>query len=258
MRRATLLLPGLFLALACGDEGTNPVPGDELDVTLESAHYLYRWSAADAGVDTVWQERWHVWVTDRLGLRPGWKIEYRKYRDLAHIQRVTGHPGRGVAEPEKHLFHTVNRLDNHEATHVVWVELVGRTPSFFNEGIAVAHHGDPIRGSFDRAIWNGRDIHEVAAEHVARGDVPALDALLDTDDFWDHDQDVTYPVAGSFVRFLLDEHGVDTFKAFAAGLDGGADPPSRVRARFRERYGRELDERWSAWKRFVTGGAPAR
>lgn len=260
MRRTMLLGQGLLLAAlswGCGDDdGTGPQPGDELDVKLESAHYVYRWSGTDpVGVDTLWQERWHAWLLQELALEAGWKIEYRKYRDAAHLKRVTGHDPTGFAETAQHRFHTTQRLDNHEATHVLWVELVGRTPTFFNEGVAVAYHGDPIRDRFDRSVWNGEDIHVVAGRFVADGDVPSLDALLDTNDFWDHAQNTTYPVAGSFVRWLVDQRGIEAFKSFARDVGGGTADPSTVRTRFREAYGEELGARWADWEAFVTDAA---
>lgn len=259
MRRTMLLGPGLLLAAlawGCGDDGTGPRPGDELDRSLESAHYVYRWSAADpAAVDTIWQERWHGWLVQELALEANWKIEYRKYRDADHLKRVTGHDPTGFAETSRRRFHTTQRLDNHEATHVLWVELVGRTPAFFNEGVAVAYHGDPVRDRFDRSIWNGEDIHVVAGGFLADGKVPALDALLDTNGFWDHDQNMTYPVAGSFVRWLVDQRGIEAFKSFARAVGGGTAAPSTVRSRFRETYGEDLDARWVEWRGFAAGAA---
>lgn len=242
----------LALGLAMSGCGRDPLaPEDILSEKIESAHFIYLMAPGDA-VDTVQQERHYTWAIQKLGLTPTAKIEFRKYRDQKHMDRVTGHDmGSGFAEPGTYRFHTIWPWDNHEYIHAVFTTLVGLPPSFFNEGVAVAHHGASISGTFDGdPLWNGSSAHDQARAMYVAGILPGLDALIVTTSFWKLDQQKTYAIAGSFVRFLIDEAGMDSFRAFAA-RSGEGDSASRIRSDFDAVYGESLEAWWTRWLNFL-------
>ncbi len=247
LRRLGALVP-LAMTVACGSQ---PIaPGDQLVGRLESAHFVYLHAIGD-GVDTVFQERHFAWATRKLELVPDGKLVYHKYRDRAHLERLTGHRTNGFAEPRTYRFHTIWPLDNHEYVHALFTTLVGEPPALFNEGVAVAHHGASVEGEFDgEPLWNGESVHDLARRFRAQGTLPGLSDLVSSRRFRELDDRITYPVAGSFVRFLIDEGGIDAFKHFAAGTDADGDAAT-VEADFRKAYGESLPAWWERWRAFL-------
>jgi len=125
---------------------------------------------------------------------------------------------------------------------------VGAPPALFNEGIAVAHHGASIVGSFDGdPLWNGGSARDHVRALRSAGELPDLSDVLGNADFQALDPNVTYPVAGLFVRYLLDEEGAAPLLTFVASCPRDANGAT-IRARFREAYGGvELDAWWEGW-----------
>jgi len=132
----------------------------------------------------------------------------------------------------------------HEIVHVY----APNANRFLAEGLAVYAHeklGGPI------AYPNfGASLHAAAAQH-AQTDVAALERLatpsrLELDRLADRE---AYLVAGSFVRFLIERHGLDTFRRLYAmtplvpGQRNAGAP-----ARWREIYGLEFDQLVQMWR----------
>lgn len=248
---AGLLLLGVLVPIAgCGDQPL--APEDELVLYDESQHFIYYVAPGD-GVDPDFQERHYPWATARLELSYPARIEYRKYRDREHMKRVTGRETNGFAEPARGRFHTIGPIDNHEYIHVVFVALVGDSPGLFNEGVAVAHHGASVDGEFDGdPNWSGTSVHELARGFRNAGTLPELAELAVDREWQEHDPEMTYPVAGSFVRFLIDETGIDAFKDYVARA-GRNDDFETISADFLAVYGESLDVWWERWLAFLDG-----
>lgn len=233
-------------ASSCGGSPTGP--GDSapaLTQVTNSAHYIFR-SAAGDSVDATWQDQYFEWVTGVLELDPSTRLEYLKYRDRSHLKAITGRDTNGFAEPGTTRFHTIWPIDNHEGVHTLVILQVGHPPALFNEGVAVAHHTDPARGLLVPR-WNGTDLRTLARNYDAAGQLPPLPSLLRSTSFFDYDTNITYPCAGSFVRYLIDTHGLASFKAYvrAARFD---DPPATTEARFEAAYGRSAAAAWDEWR----------
>lgn len=229
---------------ACGEDPY--AANDGLEFRFASAHFDYRYSHTDRP-DSAYQERHYAWVTQQLGLTATRKLEYRKYRDRAHLKRVTGKATNGWAEDRGYVFHTIWPIDNHEYVHALFLPNVGSPPPLFGEGVAVAHHGASIQGEFDGApLWSGTSVHVLSARFRDRGTLPTLDAMLQADSFRALDDQVTYPVAGSFVRFLLDARGAAPFKTMSAKLSYSASRGT-ARQQFAAAYGESIDVWWERW-----------
>lgn len=243
----------LAVSLAgCGDD---PVaPQDRLELQAESRHFRYYGAPGDEPVDTAYQERHLAWASERLGLEPRDRISYYKYRDEAHLVAVTGHDrGTGFAEVEAYRIHSVWTRDNHEYIHVLFNGAVGTPPPFFSEGVAVAHHGGSFNGPLDGSpLWNGVSVHGIARALRSSGELPSLGSLVAASGFYDHDGQVTYPVAGSFVRFLIDEEGIEAFKAFVERTDGPGDGAVETRRNLEAVYGQSLDALEDRWLAFLS------
>lgn len=246
--RVAGLVFGAALWCGCGSGPSGPAgPEDILSERGVSEHFLYRWSPQDAQPDTSYQERHFRWVSGGLGITPAAPLEYFKYRDAAHLERMTGHDrGTGFADGTRR-FHSIFPTDNHEYVHALVMSEVGSSPPLFNEGIAVAHHGASIAGDFGGdPLWNGTSARSLVRAMRTRGEVPPLDDLLEENDFWSYETNLSYPVAGMFVRYLLDEAGPEPLLSFIERCPAGAGAVT-VRARFLEAYGQTIDVWWERW-----------
>jgi hypothetical protein len=61
------------------------------------------------------------------------------------------------------------------------------------------------------------------------------------------DPNVAYPVSGSFMRWLIDAHGLNAVRTLYARAAGPSESVAGVRAAFAAVYGQSLDELESAW-----------
>ena len=117
------------------------------------------------------------------------------------------------------------------------------------EGLAV-YAQDHLGGGAAHPNF-GADLHKAAKELAGQSDIPALDGIavpgrLELGGLREQE---TYIVAGSFVRFLIEAHGLDRFRrlyALTPLVPRRKDPgdPSR----WREVYGKSLDELVRDWK----------
>ncbi|MHB2148433.1 peptidase MA family metallohydrolase [Calditrichota bacterium LG25] len=94
----------------------------------------------------------------------------------------------------------------HEITHVMtWNALGEPGTQFFSEGIAVAMDGE-WRSSADTIV----SVHQWTKKFLLEGTLPALNELIGN---WNGvPGSISYPVSGSFVRFLLEEYGAEKLK----------------------------------------------
>lgn len=83
----------------------------------------------------------------------------------------------------------------HELFHIVAMREWGAGPTWLNEGMAV----------FADDQWRGRKLHEVAAELADKARLAPFEKLVR--DFRDVSESVAYPQAGSFAKYLYEQHG---------------------------------------------------
>jgi len=222
-------------------------PPEELSQSLTTEHFVFHYSGGDH-VEAEWQEAYHAWLLDQLGVQSPGRIDYYKYRDRAQKRDMTGSDGNAIAFPELMKVHTIWPRDNHETVHVLVNLIWGRAPALFGEGIAVAFQSDPVVGDLVPR-WNTRPVDDIAREAWTAGTVPALDDLVLNSSFRTYAEGLTYPLGGSFVHYLLQSRGVAPLRSFfeASGSDDGAT----VRDRFRSAYGEELDAVWDGWRSWL-------
>lgn len=236
------------LVTACGcDDPASPQQrsNDELTVRLESGHGIYFHAPGDA-VDTTFQEGYYRWLFGRLGVEPEEKLVFHKYRDIDHMERMTGDRTNGWAEIGNYRFHTIWELDNHESVHALVNSEWGLAPALLNEGVAVAHQYLSDRG-YDFPQWSGTHVDTLAVRWKRSGDIPALETLLTSRDFFmKHDAGMTYPLAGSFTTSVIERHGYGKLEAFfrSSTFEDGADA---CRVHFREAFGEEIEVAWERW-----------
>lgn len=184
----------------------------------------------------------------QLGIAVERPIVYYKYRDRTHMQQVTGKVTNGWADPPSYAVHSIWPWDNHEVVHVV-TALVGRSSDFVNEGIAVAMQVDPQHGIWE-PMWNSRSIHSWASDYRRGQQMPALADMIETDAFRKLDDTRSYPMAGSFVRFMIDERGMEAMKAF---FRAGSRDAKRadIEREFSAVFGMSMQDAETRWHAFL-------
>jgi hypothetical protein len=237
----------VILAAGCGGSPTSP--SQALTERTTTAHFVFRFSTGDS-VDSAWQEAYHAWAVAELGVTPP-TITYNKYRDRAQMGAITGKGNtNGYAEPSLYTLHTIWPTDNHEVVHV-YAGPWGFPVALFVEGLAVAFQTNPPAGDFVPK-WSGTPIHVLAQRFRAQGQLIPIASIAETSAFRARDDNVTYPECGSFVRFLIDTHGIASMQQLYGSMSNDA-PLAGVRAAFLNVYGVSLDEAETRWQRFLDG-----
>jgi hypothetical protein len=219
---AVLGLATTLGTLACS-EGGGPLvaPDAPLERTLLSEHFAFHFAAGDTvrPDEARINDRAYEIIRDGLETDFSRRIEFNKFRDPAHIERLTGRRTEGGFVAGGRIFLT-RALDPHEIVHVIAIEELGRPSDFFDEGLAVNFGGlRLVQGEvtlFPSALRNfdvDREVRSVFAGGEFSGSIRRILASRDFDDLSFR---VTYPLAGSFVKFLLETRGLDALKAFFA------------------------------------------
>lgn len=244
----------VILAAGCGGgTPTGPTAASPLPLLRETATMRVYAEPGDE-VDTDWQERYNAWALAQLGLQPPRKVEYRKYASRDVMGRYTGsYNTNGYAEPAEWRFHTIWPRDNHEIVHV-YTAPFGRPSDFFNEGIAVAFQTDPVAGLL-AARFNGQDVHEACRGYLSAGQLPLpLASVVTTTPFRNiQDQVLSYRYAGSFVRFLIERHGMAAVIEFFRQAGGRDESVAAIRTRTEAVFGRSLEDLETAWLAMLRG-----
>ncbi|MGD8331671.1 MAG: hypothetical protein PVJ49_19725, partial [Acidobacteriota bacterium] len=163
----------------------------------------------------------------------------------SELETAVGRKGNGWADVNQFQVHTIWPQDSHEIIHL-YLHMLGNPPYMFNEGIAVAFQVDPIGGR-DWPMWNGRHVHDIAQSYLRAGTLPSLASMLGGTDFWDLDDRVTYPAAGSFVFFLIEQRGIDPIIDFCRRSPSIDESENATRSRFLSVFGMSLDDAENAW-----------
>jgi hypothetical protein len=255
MARAGSLLCVVVLAVlaaTCGESPVAPDSASALTERVETTSYVFRFSAGDS-VDTAWQEAFHAWAVRELGLQSVPRITYNKYRSRQHMGEVIGVSNtNGYADAAGFAIHTIWPVDNHEVVHL-YSSAWGSPVALFTEGLAVAYSTNPPAGQLVPR-WHSEPVHTIAARLRTQGTLIPIARLAETRGFRSFDSNLTYPEAGSFVRFLIDRSGLPPMREMYAALRAN-DTIDQVERAVVNAYGRSLAELESEWLAFLNASA---
>lgn len=173
----------------------------------------------------------------RLGVTLAGKRAYYRYAWSEELAFVVGSAAASAsgAYLASGDIHSTKGFDAHEIVHRVAFEL-GNPGSFFHEGLAV-ELGDG--GRYGKA-----KVDEIARRLVGRVGFRTL-----VERFASLPPDVRYPLAGSFVRFLIARHGLAKVSEFFSKCGD-----ERVRdAQFAKAMGHSLDDAGREWMATLGG-----
>ncbi len=160
-------------------------------------------------------------------------ISYYTHERPEDIAAQTGVYAYGLTRVGDSVVHSTATYHPHELVHAVAGGL-GNPGRFWHEGLAVAL-GDEGR-------WNGRPV-----DALARARAAAIDRKQIVNSFDSLPADVAYPVAGSFVRHLIDREGLPKLIGFFRSCPQGVN----VDAAFLRTYGRSFQAAFAEWQQAV-------
>ena len=195
-----------------------------LTETERTEHFVIRYrknSRAGASVDraAVMAERDLADMCKKLAFDVGKeKFVINLFDDVAELARVTlvaGNAGFSVGH-QTFIPYDNDQTRYHEMVHLVAYRLPksGREPRnlFFAEGLANAL----------LMFVHGVHVHAVAAVELRYGKMPKLTEMTGARDFYrwlaKHPGLNTYDIAASYLRFLIDTHGIERVKKYYTGM----------------------------------------
>ena len=230
--------------LLCGVLASAPVwaePSRGFQLAATTPHFLF-YSRNGEPIDVHEVER-SLWKVQRLlGQELPGQAEYYRYGTPQEVAANLGEYATGVTLGSLRQIHTVRRESHmHEIVHLVAAQL-GDPGPFFHEGLAVALSGPS---------WRGRTLSRVRLPASWRRQ--KLSTLADR--FETLSPEAAYPVAGSFVAFLIKAYGVSRVAAFFRASGSAGAPRDEI---FRATFGVGLDQAGTAWAegRDLTRGSP--
>lgn len=213
-----------------------------LSKEIVTEHIVFHLTNHDS-VNSKWEETYIDWLTKKLNIEPTKKIEYYKYQDADQKYMLTNDRGNGVAFGNN--LHTIWPTDNHEIVHVIVGEYIGNPPKLFTEGVAVAHQTDPSINDYIPK-WGGKPIDEIVHNYQVNSRIPHLDSLLIMAQYFKYSENITYPVSGSFVKYILETFGNDKFYDFIRACDWTSSL-NKIKTDYLKIYNESIESSWSNW-----------
>jgi hypothetical protein len=213
-RLALLVIAVLATVAAAGPEATHTG-------ILKTARFDVRYrpgsrAGAAAERDGAMAERDWKDICGKLAFAPDGRFTVWLYDDSAEMQAITGAKGAGAfsAGRDSHLPYGDDQTRYHEMVHLV--------------AACLPRSGEEARGMFlveglANALLehvHGVHVHAVARFYRGRKELPPLQTFLGGDFYaWQqaHNGFNAYDVAGSFVRCLIDTHGIEAVKRYYTG-----------------------------------------
>ncbi|HUG53370.1 MAG TPA: hypothetical protein VMR21_07210 [Vicinamibacteria bacterium] len=215
--------------LAAASEGAEPDRGFRLAaVTPDFLFYSRHGEPIDVGE----VERSLRRVEALLGQRVPGRAAYYRYGTPQEVAANVGPYAAGVTFGRLRQIHSIRKSHLHEVVHLVAAHL-GDPGPFFQEGLAVALAG---------ADGGGRPLGRRPLPRRLR----ALPFSAVVAGFEGLAPETSYPMAGSFVSFLIEAHSLPRVVAFFRACAGEDARPEQA---FRATFGLSLDEAGETWSR---------
>ena len=175
-----------------------------------SKHYIFHYfenSLAEKEIESIAknQETCYKQIADFLDIRSDITITYYFYPDRKIKDDLTGNDGNGHTVWKKHQIHAlynnnVKCIGSHEDTHILSLPY-GRSVKLFREGMA----------EYLSKKWHGK-LHDYWVKtFYQKKNLPVLEKIVD-DRLWDEIDDmITYPIAGSFTKYLINKIGKEKY-----------------------------------------------
>jgi hypothetical protein len=216
--------------------------------------YGARTSPAAQNMEAIGNEREAAYekISKLLGVEYPGPIILALYSDAESKRHDTHHIGDGLARGN-YMVEIYGNVDPyHELTHVLAGRL-GDPPAMFNEGLAVYVSESMGADALKQLGSPGLKLDDAVAAHRKQGQFIALDELSTFTDIGPDSSrpTISYPEAGSFVKFLISNYGLEKLRQAYRSLenDDRADTLRKNRETFQTIYGKlpaDMEQAWLA------------
>ena len=190
---------------------------DKLTRTKETEHYVFRFAAgsmAEQDMDAMINEQEQAYseLTVLFGFALPKKIEYfllaspeENGEILREFFDMEPFPMNGFCIAPNYIFAVYNEnircVGAHEVTHLFSDTLCMPKSQFLHEGLAMYA---------DRSFW-GKPNREWVREFLKNGSYVSVRDLASDERFDASPSEITYPIAGAFIGFLIERFGMKRF-----------------------------------------------
>ena len=221
---ATTALATLSLIATAGSSFAAALPGFTL--TAQTARFSFYSRGAKVEADK--SERYLTKVEGLLGAKFEGHADYYRHETPSEVEAATGSYAEGVTFTREREIHSASGFHAHEIVHLVAGQL-GNPGVMFQEGLAVVLGND--------AKWNGVAVDKLAKHALKQAPAQALLAQFEK-----IDAQVAYPVAASFVRSLIEKHGLAKVSDFFRACPSPAERDAAFQKTFGVAYAQAVNE----------------
>jgi len=177
-----------------------------------SEHYNFNFakdSLAETDIEIIKniQEKCYKEITSFLDVNPTFKINYFLLETPELVGKIYGDndPCNGFANPPDEIYAVYNDkvkcIGYHEDAHLISYILNKPHSIFLREGLAMY---------FDKVWWN-KSNDEWVRIFLKSDRYLNINNLIQNDFFLNHSDEVTYPISGAFVKYLINRYGKERF-----------------------------------------------
>lgn len=221
LKKALLAFLALLFSFFIGCSGHSGITKGEWE-SIELEHYDYNYqkaiqlSSEEIEEITARLEYFHGFASGIWGFPDETKIDYYYFESRQEVKRLAGIDMNGKAVLEENRVLSVHSSDAHEISHIFTTpkERPLRLANFWMEGIAMYYTWPRLYYSggkerlYERSLgaWYGFSVHQNAKKVLLEDNMPDLKELIYGNEiFGSLDSDISYPIAGSYVTFLIGE-----------------------------------------------------
>ncbi|MFO7929700.1 MAG: hypothetical protein R6U35_08535 [Candidatus Humimicrobiaceae bacterium] len=238
---------------------------------ISSEHFNYHYQAnsklspedlsgAIERLEWFWDFAAGVWDYDSK------KIDYYYFLSREDVKKLTGRDMNAKAIVEKDIVLSIFASDTHEVSHLFTTPAGSSLDiaNFWMEGIAMYYTwpklyyppGEARLYAEPLGAWHGHSVHYWAKELLAEGSLPDLEPLIYGNRHFDSlDANTGYPVAGSFVTYLLGRGHSDLgmVEKYMVFMDSANKANSKEEAKlvFSDVFGKKFIQVERGWKEFL-------
>ena len=177
-----------------------------------SEHYDFHYvsgSNAERDIEKIAkiQENCFEDICNFLNVSPTFKIQYFLLETPELVGEIYGDydPCNGFANPPNEIYAVYNEkvkcIGYHEDAHIISYLINRPHSNFLREGLAMY---------FDKTWWDKTN-EEWVKMIIKDNKYLKIEKLIQNDYFLTHSDEITYPIAGAFIKYLIDNYGKDLF-----------------------------------------------
>jgi len=220
--------------------------GNEFE-KYESDHfivYFHKETLAEKKLHEIIQEREKAYtkIVKILGIEPPHKIRLFLFPSSREKTFYTGHIGAGAAQSftMMEVYNEEIKVEpHHELTHIIASFINPNSPALLNEGLAVSIV----------PYWNGKHVDDWVRLYKRKGELIPLITLLTFTEIGSPSTmpSISYPEAGSFVKFLIERYGVNKFRQLYSKAKNGKKFLEFNKELFIEIYEKSIEQLEKEW-----------